>query len=1192
MKKLLTQNLKNTTALLFLFVLICYSVEAQTIFKKILKFPIPKACVSNPIITCPPNFYACPKASTLPFNTGFASAIPGGPNCSAPVITYKDQVITTGPCNGATEIQRTWIATDPQNSNLKSSCTQTIKLSDESSPVITNCPLNINARAGQDCKANVSWTPPTVTDNCGKLFLTVSHISGDAFSIGATTVVYTAEDLCGNMTQCSFTITVEGTCCKSNPILICPKDFVGCPSDSTLPHHTGKPSIAPGAPACSTPSVNYKDSVLSTGPCNGSIKILRTWKAFDPYDGTLYTTCIQNIELKDSEAPSIMNLPANITVAPGKDCKATVHWIEPQTADFCGVKTLKATHAPGSTFSEGTTIVTYTATDKCGNTNSKTFTVTVSACCSTPPIIQCPLNYTNCPKTNIDPSITGQATATKSSIGCGDPILTFSDSVISFNCPGAKLIYRKWKATDSNNPQLYSTCTQLIELKDLTPPTFNSCPANVTVNTNTPDCKATVHWVQPTASDNCNGNVIISSNYTSGSSFSEGVTTVIIIGTDECGNIAQHIFTITVINTCCKDRPKITCPADFNGCPTEHCGTNISGTANASPGNQGCPQPILSFKDSLIHIYSYCLHAKKFVRIWKATDPNDPNNYSTCRQIIDLLDRMPPTWNSCPPNITVDAHGACEKSVYWTPPVATDNCSGVTISSNYSPGNIFPNGTTTVIYTAKDACGNVTSHQFNITVIGSGLSIECPNDIVVEKKDHYGTIVTWQAPKVKTCGNCKDTIKGFVNMGSYNGSKYFCSLTTATWIEAKAICESLGGKLVVINSKDENDYLTSKLMGTTAFIGLHDSNTEGNFEWIDNSPLTFTNWYPGQPNNANGDQDYCEILPDGTWNDQYGKNCYREFICEIPCYTIKQIEGLPSGSVFKCGTTRVTYVAQQGNAKDTCSFTVTVKCNGSNYCESRAQSCGLLWIKNISLSNLNNTSGPSQNGYSYYPYPCAELKWGKQYDLCLTPGFANQIYNVYWKVWIDYNGDGDFMDQDEFVAYGVSNTTICGKITLPWNCMCPVVNTRMRVSMSYGSYPGNSCCIFAYGEVEDYCINISHGNFGPNNQNELTQQIDPVEIFTKENTKPLIEVRTTGTIVEEDLQLVPNPAQSIITLLTTSNEASKLRVYDAKGRQIYFNSLQEINYRLDVSNWNDGIYLIVLESRSGKKILKKLNVIH
>ncbi len=1195
MKKLLSQNLqKIIIVLLFLIPVITghSQVKKLKIKNNFAKFLLPKACTSNPIIQCPSDFFACPGASTLPFNTGFATGEPGGPNCSSPVLSYKDLVISSGPCNGSTEIERTWTATDPQNNNLKSTCIQKIKLSDPLAPVITNCPSNIKATAGHDCKANVTWAPPTVSDNCGKLFLTVSHISGDAFPLGNTTVTYTAEDLCGNMTLCSFNITVEGTCCKTNPKIICVNDYNGCVGDTILPHITGFPTTSPGDTSCSQPSLNYKDSILSSGPCQGAMKVQRFWKAFDPYDGTLYSTCIQVIELKDQEMPTITNVPANITVSPGHDCKAMVQWIEPLITDKCGIKSITKSHLPGSLFSTGTTTITYIATDHCNNVVNASFTITVTSCCTAPPIIQCPLNYSACPNTTVDPNHTGKATATKSSPECGEAIITYTDSVINYSCPGAKMIFRKWKAIDPHNANLVASCTQLIELKDVQAPEFKSCPANITVNANPPDCKAIVQWNNPIAVDNCSANLTISSNYNSGSTFSEGTTTIIINVKDDCGNIAQHTFTITVIGNCCNEKPKINCPPNYIGCPIEYCNTNQSGTATAYPGNPGCAQPVITYKDSLINIYSFCQHARKFIRIWKATDPNDLKNYSICYQTIDLVDKSPPIWNSCPPNITINAYGACEKSVQWNAPIASDNCSNVTITSNYKSGDLFPTGTTTVIYYAKDECGNSIQHQFIITVIGNGLKIECPNDIVIEKKDHYGTTVTWAPPKVTTCGNCKDSLKGFMYMGTFNGSQYFCSRITTTWEEARQICNSLGGKLCVINSKEENDYLTSKLMGTTAFIGLHDSNIEGQFEWVDNSALSYVNWYPGQPNNANGDQDYVEMLPDGTWNDQYGKNCYREFICEISCYNIKQIEGPPPGSLFKCGTTWVTYIATQGNATDTCKFSVTVNCNNYNkYCESRAQNCGLMWIKNVHLGNLNNTSGNSVNGYTDFTNLCADLKWGKQFDICLTPGFANQNYNVYWKVWIDYNADGDFIDQDEFVAYGVSNTTLCGKISLPWNCQCQVINTRMRVAMSYGSYPGNSCCVFAYGEVEDYCVNLSQGNFGPGSQTESKVTIDPIEIFPDHTQVPFLDQRS-ATISEENVEIIPNPSNDVVNILSNVNPSSTIKIFNTEGKQIQRTNLLQLNYQLDVSQWNEGIYFIIIESTNGNQLLQKLSVIH
>ncbi|MEO6189499.1 MAG: HYR domain-containing protein [Saprospiraceae bacterium] len=1195
MKKLYSQHLQKTI-ILALLLFAFDNLEAQLKFRYLFGLVKPYACNIKPTIVCPANFSACPKASLDPSSTGYATGKAGGPNCSAPVITYHDDTISLGPCSGSIDLMRIWTATDPQDPLLNSSCVQMIKLSDNIKPVISNCPINITAQAGPNCKANVTWAAPTVTDNCGKLFLTVTHISGDAFPIGVTTVIYTAEDLCANLVTCSFTITVSGACCHTNPIITCPINYSGCPGDTILPDQTGKAIVLPGDASCSIPTFSYKDSVLTTGPCTGGIKLIRIWKAVDPYDATLYSTCLQTIELKDIVPPSLNNMPSNLTVNPGNDCKAIVMWTAPIATDACGIQSLSSSYPSGSSFNEGVNTIIYTANDFCGNTISKSFTITVASCCTNSPTIQCPLNFSSCPGTNTDPTTTGNALAVKGNPGCDTPFISYTDSVVNNTCPGAKMIYRKWKATDPNNTSLNSTCIQYIELKDIMPPVFTSCPSNITVYTNTIDCKAAVQWNTPTVTDNCGSTINLTSNFPSGSLFPVGVVTIIYNASDICGNTIQHSFTITVLNNCCNATPKIYCPANYNGCPIEHCGVNISGTASAEPGTPGCPIPIVSFRDSLLNLYSYCTNAKKFIRIWRATDPNDSKNYVECKQTIDLIDKTPPVWNFCPQDITVNAYGDCAKTVSWNPPTATDNCSSmVQISSNYYPGQSFPAGTTQIIYTAKDACGNTITHSFKITVIGSGLSITCPSDIVVERTDPQlpGAYVNWPHPNVTTCGSCKDTLKGFIYMGTYNGSKYYCSKTTETWSNARNICSSLGGFLAVINSSAENNFVASKLMGGTAFIGLHDSNIEGNFEWVNNEPVNFINWYPGQPNNANGDQDYVEMLPDGTWNDQYG-NSYREFICEVPCYTLTQIEGPPCGSLFKCGSTRVTYVATEGNFKDTCSFNVTVKCNGNKYCDSYGQSCSYLWIKNVNICTINNTTG-SNNGYAFFPYPCGELKWGNTYNICLTPGFFSNAYTVYWKVWIDYNGDGDFMDLDEFVAYGTGSSTICGNITLPWNCQCSVNNTRMRVSMSYSCYPGNSCSIFTYGEVEDYCINISKGNLKSDDVNGLAKKIDATEMFGQWSNQNDLEIRSIHSLdegSEASLELLPNPATSILNISIAGVKNSNLRIINSEGIEIFKNQIESSLYQLDVSNWESGIYLAIMENENSQRIIKKFSIVH
>lgn len=73
-----------------------------------------------------------------------------------------------------------------------------------------------------------------------------------------------------------------------------------------------------------------------------------------------------------------------------------------------------------------------------------------------------------------------------------------------------------------------------------------------------------------------------------------------------------------------------------------------------------------------------------------------------------------------------------------------------------------------------------------------------------------------------------------------------------TWKEAKARCEQLGGRLVVITSKEQNQFVSGLFAAAgikDAWIGFTDEAEEGKWVWIDGSTGTYTNWFMSQPNN-------------------------------------------------------------------------------------------------------------------------------------------------------------------------------------------------------------------------------------------------------------------------------------------------------------------------------------------------------
>ncbi|WP_287627446.1 MULTISPECIES: Calx-beta domain-containing protein [unclassified Microcystis] len=101
-------------------------------------------------------------------------------------------------------------------------------------------------------------------------------------------------------------------------------------------------------------------------------------------------------------------------------------------------------------------------------------------------------------------------------------------------------------------------------------------------------------------------------------------------------------------------------------------------------------------------------------------------------------------------------------------------------------------------------------------------------------------------------------------------------LTTATtWTDAQAQAQAIGGNLVTINDAAENQFLVNAFGGSEyLWIGFTDAVQEGNWQWINGEPVTYTNWASGEPNNS-GNEDYAGLNWGGIgrWND-YKFNVY------------------------------------------------------------------------------------------------------------------------------------------------------------------------------------------------------------------------------------------------------------------------------------------------------------------------------
>lgn len=108
------------------------------------------------------------------------------------------------------------------------------------------------------------------------------------------------------------------------------------------------------------------------------------------------------------------------------------------------------------------------------------------------------------------------------------------------------------------------------------------------------------------------------------------------------------------------------------------------------------------------------------------------------------------------------------------------------------------------------------------------------------------------------------------------GKRYqaFDTGLTLTWYEAKAYCESLGGYLATITSREEQNIITNLIRDRRNFywLGGTDVSVEGEWKWITGEVWNYTNWDSGQPDNLSGydqvPENYLTIRSyNGRWND-------------------------------------------------------------------------------------------------------------------------------------------------------------------------------------------------------------------------------------------------------------------------------------------------------------------------------------
>ncbi|MEL6942855.1 MAG: lectin-like protein, partial [Bacteroidota bacterium] len=209
----------------------------------------------------------------------------------------------------------------------------------------------------------------------------------------------------------------------------------------------------------------------------------------------------------------------------------------------------------------------------------------------------------------------------------------------------------------------------------------------------------------------------------------------------------------------------------------------------------------------------------------------------------------------------------------------------------------------------------------SLTVCGKGCEIEVDAGDAATVCDGETATFTATVSNFESCIACPNLGSDWTFIGDLDGIGYYeYNNGSKTYTEARNLATSEGGFLPIVTSQEINDFLEDNI-SSGIWIGFTDEDTEGTFVWEDGSPVSFTNWASGEPNNS-GDEDYTELRTNGHWND-IPNNHQRSVVIQVSCPPSNDIEYTWSGpGNFSASTAEIT-VGTAGT------YMVTVEdCNG------------------------------------------------------------------------------------------------------------------------------------------------------------------------------------------------------------------------------------------------------------------------